>query len=164
MNVERTTTGAWRFTWPVGTSPYQVWLDGILLDTVAVEEYTISDPRYTTVPPEIEVGDTPSSGVYPPFVRLQWRGNQAAIAYNIEQNIGAGWKTVATVKEDRQGYYTWQSRALEDGSAPQFRVTATDARANLGVALTFTMTVYRNPLAIPVSTLIVAGDLVIDEP
>lgn len=144
-----TTEGAWEFTWGSGfASPYSIWLDGVLLDTVDDESYTFDRPGYDEAPPDLEIvetGETAESETYPPYVVLQWRGSQDAAAYDIEQYISGVWTVIATVMETGQGYYQWTSQPLEDLATEQYRVTPVRLGGADGTPLSFTTAVCRNP-------------------
>lgn len=148
--VTRRAEGGWHFEWEEGSPPYELWLDGVLLTMLEAEEYDFVDGGYEDEPPAIEVLDGVSAAVagnelYPPFVVIQWRGLQTAIAYVVRQYDGASWQDVAEVMESARGYYSWRSPALEDASSEQFRVVALDGNGNEGTALSFTLEVCRNP-------------------
>lgn len=153
--VARMAEGGWRFTWDPGTGPYEVWLDGVLLDTVDDEEYefvAFTNPDQELVPPALNIVDTgvtssvAEGSLYTPFAILQWRGVQTAFAYLIQQYISGTWTTIQTLLESATGYYRWQSEGLDDVAVTQFRVKATDALGNAdGAVLPFNIDVVRNP-------------------
>lgn len=163
--VVRMAEGGWRFTWPAGTPPYRVRLEGEQLAEVLVESYEFTGPNYDFVPPAVEVFESTAVSQdksYPPCRLLQWRGLQIAFAYIIKQLIGLSWVSVGSVSEIKRGYYQWKSPPLDDLSTVQFRVYASDVNGNLGTPLPFTAVVCRNPappvVAIDFST---AGDIVV---
>lgn len=162
--IERDAGGGWLVTWSPGTAPYSVWLDGILLGTTDEEEYLIEDPDYDDVAPAVEVlndGEVGESETYPPFVRLQWRGNQVAESYEVQQLVGVEWKQKAVVAEDGSGYYSWESLPLEDEAVEQFRVVASDVIGNEGTPVAFSIEVCRNPAPPIIAVAIDSGDVVI---
>lgn len=158
--------GSWAFTWPAGTSPYSVWLDGIRVASgLTTESYQHSDPDYIDTPPPLEVledGDTAENYLYPPIVRLQWRGDQNAAGYIVEQYISDEWVRVAQVIEDRKGYYLWTSEALTDDAVHQFRVYAVSLQGGETTPISFGIEIARNPAPPSVSYSVdTAGDIVV---
>lgn len=148
--VTRMDDSGWHFAWLPGVPPYQIYLDGILLDTVSDEEYSFSLPNYEEVPPELEIlnaGDVSDGAKYPPYVNVQWRGLYNAINYTVEQYVDGNWEVEANVTENGSGYYHWQSPPLEDATTQQFRVTAQDLIGNQGTPVAFAIDVCRHPLA-----------------
>lgn len=147
--ITRTEDGSWDLTWPVGTTPYSVYLDGELLtDSLTTEAYTVSDPRYVDDAPPVEIvsaGETAQSTSYPPKVVIQWRGLQAADGYEVQEWDGSAWVTVGTLEEVGAGYYTWESDALSDVTTHQHRVRAFSHAGQNGVAIAFDSFVVRTP-------------------
>lgn len=167
--VTRRDGGGWGFVWPVGTAPYSVYLDGVLLeDELDDEAFTFTGSGYDDEPPALEIlndGDDVEGLLYPPFVRLQWRGLQTAKAYLVEQYVSSAWTDRVTIGENASGYYAWSSRAQDDGDATQWRVSALDLYGNAGTPLSFSYTVVRNPAAPSIELAIDGGtgDLVVSE-
>lgn len=165
--VVRMSNGGWRFTWPVGTSPYSIWLDGVLLDTVDDEEYESVLPGYDDAPPALEIlddGDTAENALYPPYLQLQWRGLANAAGYVIQQDENGTWVDVQTVQETGKGYYLWKSPPQDDESSLSFRVLAVDLRGNEGSPISFSMEMCRNPAPPDVSlSLSSDGNVVVSE-
>lgn len=148
--VTRKDDDGWSWTWPAGTPPYQVWLDGELLGSPTAETFDLSIPGYEDVPPEIEVrnaADVSENSKFPDYALIQWRGIPSAVAYQVEQFIGASWVVVANLMEEAQGYYSWQSPPLDDVTTYQWRVYATDLVGNRGNPIASSIDVCRNPLA-----------------
>lgn len=162
--VTRLDPGSWRFTWPVGTPPYGVWYASRLLATVATETYDYDKGDHEDTPPGLEIvnaGDVAKNSLHMAYMLLQWRGNQNADFYIVEQYISGVWTVVATVPEDARGYYRWRSPALDDVTTYQFRVSATDVVGNMGTAITFTTEVCRVPAPPRVVVTLSGGNIVV---
>lgn len=149
--VARIESGGWDFSWPAGTGPYSVWLDGRRLAVVTDPAYTFLLPGYDLIPPDLEildVGGTPDNFVYPPYVLLQWRGLQSAVNYIIEQYTGDSttpWVLLGSLRELKRGYYAWTTAPIPDEEDVQFRVTAADLVGNPGTHREFAAQVCCNP-------------------
>lgn len=143
--------GSWLFSWEAGTPPYQIWLNGVLIASPTTNSYVFALPGYETLPPDLEIlnaGDFSDSENYPPFVLLQWRGVQGCAGYVVQQATGLSanpWANVGWRREDRSGYYQWQSQALPDDAIAEFRVLPVDLAGNQGTEIDFTLTVVRTP-------------------
>lgn len=165
--IVRAEDGGWDFSWSVGTPPYAIWLDGILLDTVEDEEYEFRLPNYDDVPPDLEIlndGEDSEGGEFPPYVYVQWRGLQNAAGYVVEELVDAVWVTRVTVQETGKGYYRWRSPAHEDEETIQYRVVAVDILGNAGTPIAFTIDIARNPAHPNVTVDIDSnGDVVVSE-
>jgi len=140
---------SWKYEW-TGTTPYQVYRQGKLIDTVDDAEYTIEVYGATDEPPVIEVLDdddvgTAQSVLYPCRVTLQWRGVSGADSYVIYKYVDAAWVEQAYAMEVSAGYYTHESGCLDDVTASQWRVTAKDTHNNESDPISFTLFVVRNP-------------------
>lgn len=163
--VVLSSTGGWDFSWPAGTPPYQVWSDGVLLETTTEESYHCSLPGYEETPPDVEVVDSTEvaeSSLYPPYLLLQWRGVQGAMGYSIQQYLDSEWADVGTLTESGRGYYSWSTPPQDDGDNLVYRVLAISLNGGLGVPIGFQVTMVRNP-AHPAVTLEIesTGNLVV---
>lgn len=166
--VTRLSLGEWYWTWIGGTPPFDIWLDGEKVgDAIAARTFELEDSRYPDEAPPIEIvsaGGTAENYLYPPRVRVQWRGVQSATAYVVEYYNGTAWIGRHHVMERGAGYYSWESLALADAQTHQFRVIALDLRNNEGTPLEFDIDLVRNPappsVAFSVSS---SGDIVVSE-
>jgi hypothetical protein len=165
--------GIWLFEWTaVVDREYEIWLNGTLLGTVTptttTGQYTSTIEGYVSSPPPLEIHDTTSSSKaeneeFPPFAVIQWRGLTTAAAYTVERLNGT-WAIIKTVTETGVGFYAYNTQLLTDYTETQYRVTALNTKGTSGQALTFDVTVVRNP-APPAAALVVSGgDLIWDEP
>jgi len=148
-----TRTGSYsvRYDW-TGTSPYDVWVDGVkVLDGTDLETYTTQTTDGSTNPlPPVEILDATDtedaeSERYSPRVRIQWRGQSDALYYVVEQYIDLAWTAQTMIKESGAGYYTYTSTAQTDGSSAEFRVIPYDSRGYDGIPVYITHTVTCNP-------------------
>lgn len=167
VTVSRMANGGWSYTWAVGTPNYQIWLDGLLLTTVAVEAYECVLPGYETVPPDLEIinsGEVAENSLYPPRYLIQWRGLVNAVAYVLQEYDGAAWDDLITVMETGEGYYNWLSPAKVDGATVQYRVLAVDVQGNGGTPIAFSVVVCRNPQSPAIGVdFNSTGDIVVSE-
>ena len=166
--VAKTAEGSWLFTWPVGTSPYQVWLNGEQLENaLTTESYDFRGVGYEDLAPPLEIlndGDSVENTLYPPRFTLQWRGIQTASGYAVQQWLSAAWVEVANITERGEGYYLWTSdsvEGLEDQATHLFRVIALNLAGSEGTPLAFTSDITRNPHTPDVAFAITAGDVVV---
>ncbi len=163
--VTRRRDGGWDFSWPAGVAPYSVWLDGRLLASPATPSFTFGLPGYDDAPPDLEIlsaGDPSQNQASPPYQLLQWRGNQNAAAYVVEQFVSGAWVTLVTITETRSGYYAFETPPQPDGAAVQYRVRAVDVFGNSGAPLLFSLEVARNPERPDVVASYAAGLLTIE--
>lgn len=137
--VTRQPNGRWVFTWPAGTSPYHIWLEGRFLEDVTVESYTASVAEVgEDQPPELEIvedGDYILNAFLPPYHVIQWRGLVAAAAYLVEQFAGGVYVRKALVTENGRGYYQWRTDPLTDEVEYAYRITPVNLAGSLGTPL-----------------------------
>lgn len=162
LSVTRNAQGEWVFTW-TGNPLFEIWLDGYLLTTQASTTYTYTGGVYVDDAPPlevIEVGVTAENFLYPPFVKLQWRGIQAADSY-VVQLFDSGWIDVGTITEDGRGYYTWDSQPEDDATLHSYRVLGVTVNAE-GTPIAYDIPLVRNPAPPDVDLEIDSnGDLVV---
>lgn len=140
-----------RYTWS-GTAPFDVWLKGerLAYQTAATEfvvEYYGQDAE-----PWIEVLDADDvspaqSELYSPRLRLQWRGQTDADVYLIQRydDDEAEWIDKQMVREMGRGYSWTRTTPEANGTTPQWRVMAQDARGYQSEVRSFTREVVCNP-------------------
>ena len=145
VSIERTSKGSWIFIW-VGTGPFEIWLDGILIEETSELEYEFLQSGYPVFPPPLEIVEADSeSEDNPPFLIIQWRGNQYASAYLVEQYVDGEWVERKFLTEVKAGYYQVQTGPLADQELSQWRVRAVDAYGNYGPPLELSKEITRNP-------------------
>jgi hypothetical protein len=151
---------SWLFTWDyVSGESFEIWLDGVLLDTVSDGEYTASEDGYDDAPPPLEIIDAtlaPDSETYPPYVILQWREVSGASGYQVDEYVGGSWVNRRVFVDASAGYYWYKSDPLDDDDTHIFRVSALDLNGNAGTAVQFTYLMARNP-APPEVTITING-------
>ena len=151
----------WVLDWTAqGTGPYEVWLDGDLIDVVLAGEYTYTyaglntqtlDDSYKDTAPPIEIFDTNESGTalsyqYPAYVFLQWHRVEDASYYSVEEYSGGSWSEVTQMPHlDTIGYYQHHSDTRADKNAGQFRVSAYDAKAKTRTPVEFDFVIRTMP-------------------
>lgn len=162
-SVAREPSGTWLFTWPAGISPYSIWLDGeelVASQTALFYEYEGTDFPDEAPPLEIlEDGDVAENETFPPHAIVQWRSDQAAAAYEVQQKIDSVFIVVVAIMERGEGYLSWISPPLDDVTVHDFRVLALDAGGNEGPTVPSAITIVRNPPPPSVSVAVVAGDI-----
>jgi len=145
----RNELGVWQFSWTGDPADvFNIWLDGVLIDTVTGPEYDFDRPGYRSTPPPLEVvddEDDAESELYPPFAIIQWRAVAGATAYIVEKYVSSAWVVKKTVQESAKGWYSFTTFALGDQVSQQYRVSAADSRGNAGTAVSYTFAIVRNP-------------------
>ncbi len=149
-NITKVGSQSWRFEWAATTSPYRVYWNGTLLDTVTALEYIIEENGYLTEPPALEVLDANDTDdaeniAYPPRLVIQWRQVSDVLSYGVREKVGATWTARATVGENNLGYYRHETPALDDITTADWRVVAIDSLGNESDPLEFDAFVVRNP-------------------
>lgn len=172
----RQDSGHWLFQWDEDSFldsdsdiGYDIWLDGVLLDTVYDPEYLYTGESVLGRPPALEIVPDESdvfaeSDLYPPYVTIQWRGTSEAAGYLVQRYVGGSWVNQRYVTEKDRGWYMFRSAVLSDGTVEQYRVMATDAPGNTGTPISFSLEVTRNPAdpAVDIS-LDSDGDILVSE-
>lgn len=157
--------GHWLFAWTAGASdPFDIYLDGVLLDSVEGGSFEAEVEGYDTAPPPLEIVEEDADAesiLYPPYALLQWRGLTGADAYVVEKYVSGDWQAMKTVMEVAAGYYTYRTRLIDDCEETSFRVTALDLRGNEGTPITFTFNVVRNPAPPDIEFTMTGGDIVV---
>ncbi len=157
----------WVFTWDADSGvSYDIWLYGILLDTVDEGEYTCTEPDYedTSAPLEIVVEDASAENDdYPPYAALQWAEVEDASAYVVSEYVVDEWIARSTVMQADVGYYGYVTLRLEDEDEVIFKVEALDTNGNEGTAITYTFSVVCNPIPPETDISIAAGLLTAEE-
>lgn len=155
--------GVWTFTWaPLPGSFYEVWLDGVLLNTTAagIGTYTTTPGAATDTPPPVEIHDTidglAQSNEYASRAIMQWRGLSGSTGYRVDRSVDGGWQPVSTTTEQSMGWYTFNTGLLLDQVLTMFRVIALDSRGIGGVSVGFNLEVVCNPIP-PVVTVVATG-------
>lgn len=161
------TAGVWVFTWTTYTGvSYEVWLDGILLDTVTTGTYTYNVGDYETTPPSLEIHyvsvDKAENSAYPPYAIIQWRGLTGAAGYVVERYISDVWTVVRNLTERAAGWYAYATAVLDDDTDVQFRVKALDSKGTEGTPITTTVHLIRNPTPPTVTFTVTGGNLVME--
>lgn len=143
----KTEYGTWVFTWEGGAGPYEIWLEGRLLDTVTALEYEYEYEGYDDAPPPLEIvcETDPENELYPPHAILQWREVDGASFYIVEKYVTDKWVAKHTAKHTDVGYHTYKTPALEDQTQTKYRVTALNAKGHTGTPVSFTFQIIRNP-------------------
>ena len=139
--------GAWRVSWSSDqTSPlYAIWFQGRVIS----RQYEAFCMIEATGEPHVEIDDESSPAIdqktYPGRAVLQWFGVSGADYYKVEQNTGSWVEVDRRYHEDGTGYFWYESDWLNDITTHSFRVSAIDTAGNAGTAVTFSMTIARNP-------------------
>ena len=118
----------WELTWSsdLGGSPtFYVYVDGTL--SFPTQETT---GRFTAdygVYPVVEVLDDSTaapSTAFPARVFLSWNTVAGTDYYLIEEDIATVWTERARIRDEGQSFFKWLTRALEDVTSHDFRVTS----------------------------------------
>jgi hypothetical protein len=169
--VKLDNSGAWTYTWE-GTAPFAVYRKGRLVPPDTFEDV---DPGYTTnettrtftdgtayEPPQIEVLDStdsydPDNLLYPAYLVLQWHEGAGAEQYRIDRYIDAAWTTLQYVAAGTAGYYTYETPALVDGTAYQYRIVPITAAGDELTPIVYTATMVTLPEPPAVTMTVAAG-------
>jgi len=164
LKVERILGATWRFTWDAGTPDYEIWLDGIVIDTVTPESFDFELPGFNVTPPPleiVEVSDVPDSEIRPPFLILQWREIALATSYSVEFLVGSVFEKQKFVYPKGSGYLRFQTPAQVDATEVIWRIRAMDDAGNFGVEVPFTIDIVKNPDPPDVSITYVVDSVVV---
>jgi len=161
--------GFWLFEWDGDSGDsFDIWLDGVLLETVTGGEYECVEPDYDEAPPPLEIVADDSytfaeNDLYPPFAYIQWRGVLGCAGYVVEKLVGATWVTQDVIAENLKGWYYYRTAVLEDGGSYYYRVVATTLGGSEGTPVDFIVDIVRNPSPPSVSFSIESNGLVAAE-
>lgn len=149
LTITNTALGVWTFTWEEESGvSYNIYLGGVLLDTVDEGEWVSTVPGYLSSPPPVEIvpdNETAESLTYPPFLRLQWRIVEGEAGYRVEEYVGGSWVTRREIMDNGSEYYSYKTPLLEDGSTANWRVSAFGKQGDAGTPVVFTVEIVRNP-------------------
>jgi hypothetical protein len=143
----RHTATSWRITFSSDeTSPvFRVWYQGRLIAITTDTEIIIE----STAEPAVEVADSPdtltSQQAYPGRSNLQFFGVASAATYRIYEYVSGNWVLVDEQDEDGLGYYTSESRWLEDGQTHQFKIVSTNSEGIEGSSVSYYVKIARKP-------------------
>ncbi len=148
LTITRQSDASWLFEWTAGATPWRIFLDGKLIDTVTTQSYTYPPSEYEDTPPPLEIADAgidAETELYPAWATLQWRSAATAYEYIAQEYIGSAWVDVNTQPENGSGTYIYETPSLTDATASQWRILALDSDGREGTPLAFTFVVNRNP-------------------
>ncbi len=148
LTVIRLEDSTWKFTWTAGTPDYEIWLDGILLDTVTPEEFIFTCPGFDSNPPPleiVEVSQIPDSEIHPPFLILQWREITLAKYYVLQFFTGVIFQIQKFIIGDLTGYIKEETPPQLDDTEVQWRITTLDEFDNAGASINFIVDIVKNP-------------------
>lgn len=160
-----------RYSWS-GTAPFDVWLNGeCLLRQTTATAFTV-EYNGEGAEPWIEVLDATdvdpaASEAHSPRTRLQWRGQADANFYRVQRfnEDTEEWEDRQFVTELGRGYL-WSTTTPEvDGTTPQWRVLAEDARGYTSEVVAISRRIVCNPRTPVVAGSYDAntGELTVDE-
>lgn len=140
----------WKYEW-TGTSPFRVYIPGKYIKSRPITDTELivqSADDYE--PPPLEVFDSTESDdasdvQYPSTLVLQWRGQDDAYYYTVEESVSSVWTHRRLIKEDGRGYYEVETPVLTDGTTAQWRVTTLDSQENESTVASYSLLVVRHP-------------------
>jgi hypothetical protein len=155
-NITRSGGNSYTYTW-TGTGPYDLYIDGVLYypqDGVLPTTDTsiiITNFGDNEEPRPLEIIDTSGTDVADninngPQGILQWRGDLNAASYIVQQKVSGTFVDIAPVREDRRGYYRYDTVALDDVTTHNWRVLPRDEHAVNGDPVEFDFFMVRNPV------------------
>jgi len=141
----------WQFEQPLTSTSLYEWYSSGKLILASTEQYLTIDSDSSDAPPTMEgkytnSTDTPLSIEYPPYLRLQWRGNPNCSYYLVEHySTSSSWGYYASIYETMQGYYWCETTKIPDGSTEQFRIKTVDIMGNESTDMPYTMVMHTLP-------------------
>lgn len=147
-SIQQIGVGSWRVLWSstIQDPTFYIWRDGQLMDVTTAEEYIFQVPAGEQL--NLEVYDDESQkpvSAFPGKVVIGWYSVANTSRYIVQEYVGGEWLTRKTVNHTSAGYYSWESRFLEDSTSHQFRVVPQGVNGNAGAALTFEVFIVRFP-------------------
>jgi hypothetical protein len=155
-SIEKVGSATYEYKWS-GTGPFRIVNKGEIIEdeyannSIKIQSDDSLEPEPIEVldAAEVTAGTTAESQDNSPRAILQWRGNRDANYYLVQQLVTAVWTTRRTIAVEAgsefQGYYSFESDALDDGDAEQWRVIAVDDQSGQSQPLLFTFTVVAIP-------------------
>lgn len=128
-----------------GTPSFRWYLDGRLIEISPVGTRVFTVPLDEILFIEVLDDDTPPRRAWPAYILLQWRAVTGAAEYRVEESIASVWTARATIRERGTAYYSWRTRALEDGTVHAFRIIPVGTNGNDGTALARSVLMVRRP-------------------
>jgi ribulose bisphosphate carboxylase small subunit len=138
-------TGIYRASWTSDqTSPtYRIYIDGVLQ---ARQQDAFWEIRPNQILEVLDTDDAVPSPAFPAYLVLDWRVQDDADQYRIEQWDGEAWGAVATLAADHsRGAMAYYTSVLEDCTTHTWRVVPIDAAGNDGTAVQFVALLVRHP-------------------
>ena len=138
----------WRVSWsyPAQDPTFYVYRDGVLLGSTQQTwwDFALDSGEGLVIEVQADAGRLPVSA-FPARLTLCWYAAADAEHYRIEEYVGTTWTLRARLRDRGQGYFTWNTRPLEDETTHQFRIIPVGDNGNQGTALTFSCLMVRHP-------------------
>lgn len=151
VNATRLEPGLWLLEWTsdLESPVFYLWQDGVFLFSTGAASAQV--PTQVPSSPVFSVLDDPDVApvnVFPASVVLQWQRpvDLAVLEYLVEEFVAAAWVERARIKAEADLWqYSFRSRALEDVTTHQFRVTPLGVNGNAGTPREYSVFMVRNP-------------------
>lgn len=144
----RVDSRTWRLAWSSDLEDpvFYVWRDGRLVASTPDTSMLFTAAVGESLLVEVLDDSTASPlAAWPSRARLEWRGAAGAERYRVEEYVSGEWTARDYVRDRGEGWFSWESRVLEDSASHQFRVTPVGANGNDGAPRTFTLLMVRVP-------------------
>jgi hypothetical protein len=145
----------WLVTWSSDAAApvtYYIYLNGVLADTTTATSKLFSVVEGENLRVEIldaAPGIADPAEHYPERAILAWYapapGSGSVDHYRVEESVASVWTLREKVRDDGRGYFTFESRVLEDVTTHNFRVIPVDAGGIQGSATSFALFMVRVP-------------------
>ncbi len=137
----------WRLSWSSDLLDplFRIYQDGLCVDTTTATQKTFGVSAGETLVIEVLDTDAAPAQAFPGRFSVTWYARNDAARYLIEECMSDAWTLRATINESGGGFYSWQTRFLEDMQVHRFRVIPVGISGNEGDPLELSQLMVRNP-------------------
>ena len=136
----------WELGWTAGNGgPYHVKVGGVEKILTSELEATVSIDRGEFPIIEILDGEEFGTLAYPGRFTLGWEAVENTLHYLVQEFVDAAFVTRQRIRETGIGYYSWESRFLEDDTEHNFQIVPVGLNGVTGIELEFTRFMRRHP-------------------
>ena len=138
---------AWLYRWSstLGDPVYRVYRNGRHVRTTITNQDHVTLGDSETVVVEVRDDASAPSLAFSPQGELTWSASTNVDYYRIEEFVASEWVVRARVKDTGAPRYSWLTRALDDVTTHQFRLTPIGKDGNAGATSTVTALMIRHP-------------------
>lgn len=124
---------------------FTIYRDGKFLKTTKETELDIYVEKGEGAVLDITDDDSDPEEAYSGTAIFGWNATPATDYYKIEEYFESAWVERAQVVDDDSGYFTWESRFLEDVTIHEFKITPVGDNGNEGTAIEPNIFMVRHP-------------------